>query len=54
MLFILCPVRLTTRSQGVPVSAGSVEVYVNDEWGLVCDDGFDNADARKQQPHHQL
>lgn len=44
--FYLFAVKLTGPS-GVTSGNGSVLVYVNDSWSLVCDENFDDNSARK-------
>ena len=43
-------VRLNDGSELIGNSnAGVVEVYKNDQWQLICDDGWDDADAGKEK-----
>ena len=32
-------------SLAFPLNAGRLEIYIGDQWGTVCSDGFDIADA---------
>ena len=49
-MFISFPLGCTTGVVrlvgGTYTNLGKIEICVNDTWGTVCDNGFDNNDAR--------
>ena len=45
-LFLADPVRLISQTGRTnQQTAGRLEIFIDDEWGTVCDDGFDRTDA---------
>ena len=41
--FFTVPIRLVGRNS---TSSGRVEINLNNKWGTVCDDNWDDSDAR--------